>query len=78
MTWINGTFIIAKLIIMKSESRYQLISRLSINKIFSFKILVLMVMAFCSALNAAEPIRLELRRSKNSYLTIEKVNSWKR
>ena len=29
-------------------------------------------------LNAAEPIRLELRRSKNSYLTIEKVNSWKR
>lgn len=56
MTWVNGTFIIAKLIIMKSESRYQLISLLSINKIFSFKILVLIVMAFCSALNAAEPM----------------------
>jgi hypothetical protein len=29
-------------------------------------------------LNASEPMRLELRKSKISYLTIQKVSSWKR
>lgn len=29
-------------------------------------------------LNTSEPMRLELRKSKISYLTIQKVNSWKR
>jgi len=29
-------------------------------------------------LNVSEPVRLELRRSRVSYLTIQKINSWKR